>query len=255
MSHILKTRAIVLRVSPFSRTSHIVTWITEDFGRLATTVKGAMRPKSAHLGQYDLFTSCELLFYERERGDLHYIKECATLDHHPAIRSNWRAAMIASYLSDVMLRLGPAKSTEPCLYSFMAEALDILERDGGYSALLCYADMKLLRRLGLTPRVASCAACDRDMSQAEYNGGFSCAQGGILCHSCAERHHMETVSSSSETAAILQRWCGENSTWPGPIESYATERELTRIIGLFMRYHLDLQLLSRDIALRTLAGM
>ena len=40
---IIKTTAIVLRIHPFSRTSRVVTWLTSDFGRVVTVIKGADR--------------------------------------------------------------------------------------------------------------------------------------------------------------------------------------------------------------------
>ena len=255
MSRILKTEAIPLRISPFSRTSHVVTWMTAGYGRLATTIKGAVRPKSTYLGQYDLYTSCELLFYERERGELHYIKECSALHHRTALRHDWRGAVIASYISDILLRLGPARSTDPCLFSYLSEVLNVLERDGGHSAHLVYAETKLLRRLGLTPRVDCCVVCETGILDTTASGGFSCSHGGILCHTCAREYHMEAVASSPETAQTLQRWCGGSPQWPGPFQSPAVEREMIRIMGLFLRYHLDLQLLSRDIAIRTLTSL
>ena len=43
---ICKTEATVLRIHPFSHTSHMVVWLTEDGRRLVTPVKGAARPKS-----------------------------------------------------------------------------------------------------------------------------------------------------------------------------------------------------------------
>ena len=35
-----KTEGIVLRVTPFSTTSHVVVWLTPDRGRLPTAIKG-----------------------------------------------------------------------------------------------------------------------------------------------------------------------------------------------------------------------
>ena len=76
---IAKTEAIVLRIFLFSRTSHIVAWLAEDGTRLTTSIKGAVRPKSAFLGQYDLFYTCELLYYEREHAGVHVARECSPL--------------------------------------------------------------------------------------------------------------------------------------------------------------------------------
>ena len=72
---IIKTQGIVLTVHPWSRTSHIVTWLTPDHGPVTTLVKGAVRPKSAFLGQYDLFYTCDLLYYARATADLHALRE------------------------------------------------------------------------------------------------------------------------------------------------------------------------------------
>ena len=74
-----KTEAICLRISPWSTTSHIVTWLT-PVGVVATSVKGAVRPKSAFLGQYDLFYTCELIYYARTKGELHAIREASAFD-------------------------------------------------------------------------------------------------------------------------------------------------------------------------------
>ena len=49
----IKTDAICLGIHPWSKTSHVTSWLTPS-GRVATVVKGAVPPKSAFLGQYDL---------------------------------------------------------------------------------------------------------------------------------------------------------------------------------------------------------
>ena len=102
---ILRTEAIALRVSPFSRTSHVVTWLSPEHGRLATVVKGACRPKSAFLGQYDLFATCELLFYRRDHDGAHAIRECSPLEPRDELRDDWRRVTTASYLCDLLARV------------------------------------------------------------------------------------------------------------------------------------------------------
>ena len=47
--------AILMRKIRFSDTTLIVEWLTEDFGRLKTIAKGALRPKSTFAGKLDLF--------------------------------------------------------------------------------------------------------------------------------------------------------------------------------------------------------
>ena len=86
----LKTTGIVLDIRPWSRTSHVVTWLTPDRGPVVTLVKGAVRPKSAFLGQYDFFYTCELVYYIRAKGELHAIREAAPLNPREHLRGSFR---------------------------------------------------------------------------------------------------------------------------------------------------------------------
>ena len=116
-----KTEGIVLRSRPFSRTSRMVTWLTPDFGRVTTVIKGACRPKSFFLGQTDLGYRCELLFYRKERAGAHIAREVFPLDCREALRGNWRASVAASYVCWLLSQV-----TEPMLAS--AELYELLDR-------------------------------------------------------------------------------------------------------------------------------
>ena len=153
---IAKTDALCLRVTPFSRTSHVVSWLTSDYGRISTVIKGAQRPKSAFLGQYDLFYSCELLFYRRERNGLHIARECTPLDTRPGFRTDWRAAACASYLSDLLSRVSPGGGHAPELHTLAVQAMDFLCEGGSSLPFLFWLELQLLAALGLAPRLAEC---------------------------------------------------------------------------------------------------
>ena len=92
---ILQDDAIALRIHPFGNTSRVVVWLSATHGKMATMVKGSQRDRSPFLGQYDLFYTCELLFYAREHQNLHILKECFPLKIRPAFRSDWRACAAA----------------------------------------------------------------------------------------------------------------------------------------------------------------
>ena len=105
---IIKTDGIVLAIHPWSRTSHIVTWLTPDHGCVTTLVKGAVRPKSAFLGQYDLFYTCDLLYYARARGDMHALRETTPRNLRESLRGRWRETAIAGYAAGLVKDLAPA---------------------------------------------------------------------------------------------------------------------------------------------------
>lgn len=122
---IVKVPAICLAIHPWSRTSHIVRWLTPT-GPVTTVVKGAVRPKSAFLGQYDLNYTCEILYYARAKGELHALRECSPLDLRTPLRSNYRALMLADYCRQQAGELAPSGPEALAWFELLANTLDRL---------------------------------------------------------------------------------------------------------------------------------
>lgn len=191
---ILKTQAIVLRMVPFSETSRIVTWFTADHGRLTTIVKGSQRHKSPFLGQYDLFYTCELLFYLRLHQGVHIVKECSPLKTRPALRSRWRATACASYFSHLVARISPPYAPHPQLFRLLNTALDALADSQNFETCLYWFELKLMAAMGVAPQLNECLKCKRPLNAMkdrscpdEVSGKpacclslplFSCVRGG-----------------------------------------------------------------------------
>jgi DNA repair protein RecO (recombination protein O) len=245
-----KTQAVVLRFAPVSNTSRVVTWLTEGGARVSTLIKGAQRPKSLFLGQCDLFYTCELLFYTRERQGLHQVRECFPLKLRPRFRSDWRACAAASYLADLVARLSPPDAPHPGLFELLEAGLDHLEAHGAVPAFLFWFELKLLERLGLAPRLHRCAACGRELEAASRRARFSSAHGGILCGTCAAGD-AASVALAPDALAVLLAW--QRSRSPAAAgRTRCTPHQLGAIeqaLGLFMHWHLDARFASRGIAL------
>ena len=102
----IKTEAICLDIRPWSRTSHVVSWLTPT-GRVATVVKGAVRAKSQFLGQYDLNYTCDIVYYARAKGELHALRECAPLEMREELREDYRKLALAGYMRRLVAELAP----------------------------------------------------------------------------------------------------------------------------------------------------
>lgn len=152
----VKTLATCLRIVPWSRTSHIVDWMT-DAGRVATVVKGATRPKSAFLGQYDLNYTCETVFYARANGELHALRECSPVSMRERLRGRFRALAVADYCRATVRELSPSGPDARDWHGMLARTLDALDADdaddGGLLARLLAFDMETLRLSGLSPEM------------------------------------------------------------------------------------------------------
>lgn len=247
---IAKTEAIVLRIVPFSQTSHVVYWLTPHEGRLATVIKGALRPKSPFLGQYDLFQSCELLYYEREHDGLHIARECSPLDARAGLRRGWRAAACASYVADLLWRVSVGGPHHEELYALAELTLDALAGGAPLRPALFAFELRLALALGLAPQFERCAACGGSVRQPPARV-FGPAQGGLLCPACAPAAGARGLPAPPDAVAIMRHWlsleapaaAGRTRCREGQLHA------ISRMLERFLHYHLDIDLRPRYIAL------
>lgn len=236
----MRTEAIVLRIHPFSRTSHMVTWLTPDHGRLVTPIKGACRPKSAFLGQYDLGYRCELLFYARERDGVHMARECTPLDGRGPLRDDWRSALVASYCCDLAARVAQPMLDAAGLFALLDRTLTALAGGGAWSRILPWFELGLLGQAGLAPSLAPCAYCNAERPDAGCR--FALDAGRPVCPHAPAPTPGETTLSLSIGLWRALRDC---QTAPEPDDRSAEPPAanlavgMHRFLGMFLQRHLE----------------
>ena len=251
---IVKTEGICLRVMPWSTTSHIVVWHTPEAGVINLVVKGACRPKSLHLGQYDRFYSCELLYYRRDRSGLHAIRECAPQKPREGLRANWRAVQTASYLAELVERTAGGPTGAARVQRALTRALDELAEnaEADRSLVMMWFEVQLLAALGLAPRLEICPAC---ASEQVVWLDFSLTSGRFICpHRLGERGQVVKLQPR-----IVRAYCAL-AALPTPhlpeAEGEFAENQtilksrlgLSRFLGIFIQFHLELPLAVRRVA-------
>lgn len=268
---IVKTQAAVLRVIPFSETSRIVTWLTSDYGKISTVIKGSQRRNSRFLGQYDLFYTCELLFYLRIYQGLHIVKECSPLKFRSSLRTRWKATACASYFADAVSRICPVHAPHPELYHWLDSVFDFLCGQDPVDKCLFWFELKLMEVMGLSPQLSDCLKCKRPLSRLGEAGlsesrrstglagevprhVFSYVQGGVYCPGCSDVRMPDTVEISPDILGLLRFW-QSSPTWQSAERSKCTGRQTgaaETILGLLLQYHLGIPVSSRAIALDVL---
>lgn len=152
----IKTEAICLAIYPWSQTSHIVKWLTPS-GTVSCHVKGAVRPKSAFLGQYDLNYTCEILYYARSRGELHALRECCPKEIRADLREDFKALVLADYMRAQCAALAPSGPECANWQALLGAALDALSSRTlcleDYLQTLIIFEIGVLRLSGLYPEI------------------------------------------------------------------------------------------------------
>jgi len=220
----VKTEAICLDIRPWSQTSHVVTWLTPN-GKLGTVVKGAVRPKSAFLGQYDLNYTCEILYYARAKGELHALRDCSPLEMREALRNDYRTLALAGYFRGLVSELAPAGPDCRVWYDLLATTLSTLAlrpltaNSQQLIAFLVRFELKVLELSGLSPDFSG---YDRGADWSAFSvesGSF-----GNVAGRC--------IRVSRAVAAYLDNPAVEVVDSGDPLDA-------ARVIGVFYQFHLD----------------
>ena len=211
----IKTEAICLDIRPWSRTSHVVSWLT-PMGKVSTVVKGAVRAKSQFLGQYDLNYTCDILYYARAKGELHALRECAPLEMREDLREDYRKLALAGYMRRLVAELAPQGEECKEWYDFLAQSLSSLIP---HPSSLVRFELEVLKLSGLAPDFSN---YNKDAEWSAFSieaGSFGDGEG-------------RCIRVSREVAEYLSKKC-ENAKNPQiPLDA-------ARVIGVFYQFHLD----------------
>lgn len=228
---IVKTRGIVLAIHPWSRTSHVVTWLTPDHGPVSTLVKGAVRPKSAFLGQYDLFYTCDLLYYANASGELHAIREVAPLSFREHLRADWRAVALAGYAADLIRDLAPPDADSGQWFAALESFLDNLKVSVPTETSAPSStpkDRSFTRLIQLETSILDLAGLSPDFSGMDASASWT--PFAIDRGRCGEG--TRTVRLSPRTAHAIKA--------PDAADVALNEKEdAVRFLGVFLAYHIE----------------
>jgi DNA repair protein RecO (recombination protein O) len=196
-----KTAAIVLRCLDYGESDRIITFYTQELGKLKGIAKGAKRSKKRFANALEPFSCLQLLFSRRGRDTLAFIEGCDVEDHFPAIRSDLEKILIASYMVELtdIFTLEGKKNDD--LFQLLQDFLGFLNSGSVAEGLLQFFEIRFLKVAGYDPVLDRCLACKTPVGH-ESHYMFIPREGGIRCGSCCTTEH-ETLSLSLGTIRTL----------------------------------------------------
>lgn len=242
---IVKTSAIPLYWTDVSNTSRIVTWLTAHYGKLSTTIKGDQRKNSLFRGQYDYFSTSELLFYDRTERGTHIAKECSMIHSRLSFRTDWRACASAGYIAALFAKTTPRHGHEPGRFEFFEEMLGYAEDHGLHPAFLVWFDLKFAEFQGQLVQL-------NDITRDVYR--FSAEHGGVIDPGYAREHRIPAAPLAPESVALLKTW--QQAETPEEILAATAHpahlAQIERVLEKFVSWQFDLPPHVRRTAAETL---
>jgi DNA repair protein RecO (recombination protein O) len=177
----VKTQGVVLRSIRYGEADRILHVYTPHRGRIGAIAKGVRRARTRFGGRLEPFFRLELMLHEG-RGDLLTVTGAETMAAHPRLREDAAALEAAARACDAVARLFDSEDPNPAVFNLLCNELALLDADAhrATTANALAFRLKLLVAAGLTPHLATCAAC----GSGEHLAGFSGAEGGVVCAAC-----------------------------------------------------------------------
>lgn len=201
MSTVTVTSGFVLRARSYGESDRIVSFITEDFGKMTGIAKGAMRSRRRFVNTLEPFVKVRVTFRVRSRSDLAFLDRCDLLEALPAFGTDLDRFAFGSYvleLTDLMV-MGRESGVE--IFRLVDTTLRALDRDGARSGIIRAFELHMLSAAGYRPELGHCGRCGTGVAPLE-SVLIVAARGSAFCPTCRPpRDQAHTVAGP--TAAML----------------------------------------------------
>ncbi len=186
--HSDKTSAIVLRSLDYGESDRIITFYTDNFGKLKGIAKGARRSKKRFPNALELFSCSNILFSKKDTDGLVVIENCDVINHYPGIRSDLEGILVASYFVDLTNQFTPEGKENRKLFQLLQDFLGLIEERNSSEAVIRSFELRLLKLTGFEPVLDRCITCKTPFDVGAYRNTpllFSPADGGVRCSRCS----------------------------------------------------------------------
>lgn len=243
VSHI--TTAIVLRTRPFAESDKIVSFLTEDLGKVTGIAKGARHSRKRFANSLEPFALVKLHIQEYPNRSLVFIAAADLLLGFKHLFTSLVKISYASYMVEITEGLIAEREDNHLVFEHLKNGLGYLDENEPSLRFLTAFELTLLRLTGYKPLLDHCKYCggkDRQQTVAQWH--FSLRDGGILCPSCA-RTRKQTFLIGAMAVEVLKNLQAEPSAVTPRISLPSSViTEIRSLVLEFIQYHMDREVKS-----------
>jgi DNA repair protein RecO (recombination protein O) len=234
------TAAIVLRTWPFGETDKIVSFLTENHGKLTGIAKGAKRSRKRFVNSLEPFSLVNLRFQDRPHSNLAFILASDLSLGFKHLATSLEKISYASYLVEITDALIGEREENHLIFRHLRDGLIHLEKQAPSLSFLIFFELKLLELAGYQPFLDCCRRCGRERRDPSMRWYFSARDGGVLCDACS-RLRREIFPLSATTLEILTNLQKENNVIAPPA---ALLKEIRSAVLRFIEFHIERKIKS-----------
>ncbi len=181
---IVATAAILLRAHPYSESSGVLRFYTQELGLVGVMARGVRKGASKGRGSPGTFGEGMAEIAVRESRELQTLCEFAPVKARFGLAGDLRRLAGASIAAELVLRHA-GQEPHPELYDALSQGLDRLEAapPGEVHGEILALGWTMVRTLGFGPELRACTACGRAIEEGDM-GRFDLAAGGVRGPEC-----------------------------------------------------------------------
>jgi len=153
------SQAFILGTHPLRETDRIVSFLTREFGKKRGVARGARRPRSAFSGALEPMTEADVVYYEKEGGDLVSIRSVDPIRASFSLSTDLERALLLPAMAESLETFVSESDPAEPFYRLARHAMDGLFAGAATAAVAAYFDVWILRLSGLFPSLRECARC------------------------------------------------------------------------------------------------
>jgi len=191
---------------PYGESDRIVTFLTEDFGKVRGIAKGARRSRKRFQNALGLFSHLRLIFFEKEGVGLVRVEACDIVNVFPGLREHLKKIVYANYFLELVNEMAGEREAHPEAFHLLLSFLSDLEKAEPQEERLRMFEIRALSLFGYRPNLRKCDLCKRDWEDLKETPSvfFSLDRGALVCEGCS-RTWNNLVPLSLGTARLIER--------------------------------------------------
>ncbi len=192
------TKGFVIYAKKMNEADLLLSYITEDYGKITCFANNARKSKKRFLGKLEPAMLTNIKFYEKPGMTLDILYEADILEDYKNLRKNIDVYLFLTKLIEISRVLCQERDANKNIFNLIRNIftglnkLEILNFDNGRTTSLNSILLKyeiffisnLLKFTGIYPNFTDCIICGKKNILNDF--GFSLKKGGVICSSCAD---------------------------------------------------------------------
>jgi len=239
LSTIIKSEAVVLRAVKFGESSRIVTFFTEEFGKIAGMVKGARRPGNRFGSTLQPMSRVSVVIYRKPGREVQTVSQCDHVRTWRRITTDLDRIAAGMQMVELVGMVLHDEEENREAYGLLTSALGELDAETISPWWLFYDfEVQLAGALGFRTDFHRCAGCGRPAEEFSGAAGtvkFDIGRGGPLCRSCDSPAVRGTLLSPDDMAFFLRLTPGKIG---GGAPAFTRNEQIEKFISEYFAHHL-----------------